>query len=116
MDIGGGSSTWWINNQQTWGNESYLLKIISVPYILAVLLSVFLSPVLGKTTGIDEWTPMIAAVGGISIILCCFIVTNVYKVRAIHDNYHIKDEVYLFAKYVLISLCDFAQNTIQYNT
>eukprot|EP01084_Bolivina_argentea_P313360 542657_1 len=98
LGIAGGSSTWWIHNQQTWGNETYLLKKVSIPYISAVILSILLSPIFQFIHQIEGWTPMVSAVGGISLLLWGFICVNVWKVREIHDNFHIKHEVLLFAK------------------
>lgn len=108
LGVHGGSSTWWLNNSSTWGNETYLLKIVSIPYLLSVALSIAVSPVMKY---IDEWTPMISIVGATAIILCIFIIINVWKVRAIHDNFHIKDEVLLFAKFchfIKLLNCEFA--------
>mmetsp|Transcript_66888 Transcript_66888/g.59990 ORF Transcript_66888/g.59990 Transcript_66888/m.59990 type:complete len:711 (-) Transcript_66888:223-2355(-) len=96
LGVHGGSSTWWLKHQQTWGDEVYLLKIVSIPYLFAVALAILLSPVFGYMKG--AWTPMVSIVGVTAIILCLFIIINVWKVRSIHDNFHIKDEVLLFAK------------------
>ena len=107
LEIDGGSSTWWIHNQQRWGDESFLMKVVSIPYILSVILTIMISPILAPVTGIDSWAPMIFTLGGISIILCGFVVVNVWKVRSIHDNYNIKDEVLLFAKCVSRKIASF---------
>ena len=45
---------------------------------------------------------VVTVVGSIAVILCIFIIINVWKVRAIHDNFHIKDEVLLFAKFSIL--------------
>ena len=115
-DLGVNHSTWWIEHQQTWGNELYLLKIVAIPYALSVGIAIMLSPVV---PWMDEWTPVVTFVGAIAVILCIFIIINVWKVREIHDNFHIKDEVLLFAKFSIYCYnkpdkhchCEFAMAT-----
>eukprot|EP01084_Bolivina_argentea_P122812 217628_1 len=61
--------------------------VYAIPYIFAVLLSIILSLLFSVLTNITGWTAMVSTVGIIAIILCGFIVVNVWKVREIHHNF-----------------------------
>ena len=89
---------WWIDNKRKYGEEAPMVKILSVFYVIVVVLAISLSPVALEDVDEDAWLIFVTFTGSYALITCGFIAFNVWKVRSIHDNFHIRTEILLFAK------------------
>eukprot|EP01083_Nonionella_stella_P014121 39726_1 len=80
------NANWYINNRAKYGNPRYYLKILSIPFIIAVLINTTIAFIFGENLPLDVTQYLIGSIP----ILFSFIIF--FKSRKLDDIYKIRNE------------------------
>ena len=83
------NNNWFIINKNKYGDPIYMIKLVSIPFIISVLLNTVLSYIVGEGLILDFAQLIIASIP----IIASFIIF--YKSKDISDIYKIRNEIFI---------------------